>query len=474
MNNDPSTQTTNEVTHSNHSDVLAELAQLLDPASIITDPDITSSYSSDHATGVAVGKPLAVLLPKSTEDVSRSLAIAHRYNIPVVPRGAGSGLAGGANAIDGSLVMSLARMTKILEIDPINFIATVEPGVINKDLKAEAERFGLSYPPDPASFSFSTVGGNIATNAGGLCCVKYGVTRDYVLGLEVVMADGTVMNLGRRTKKGVAGLDLTGLIVGSEGTLAVITKATLRLVRQLPKPAGTLVAVFNSLTSLGEAITEISKSCTPSLLEVMDDTTLAAVEKMTPMGLHSSIAAMLIAQSDLDGEAGVAELDLIKSIAERSQATEVYLATDAYEADALLQARRLALRALERLGKVLLDDVCVPTSRIAEMMAEISAVAERYSLTIGTFGHGGDGNLHPTIVMPTDDAGKAAAEHAFSEMVGRAIALGGTISGEHGVGLLKKRYQDIELGDHQVKLIAEVKRAFDPNWILNPTKLVDQ
>ncbi|MCU0266600.1 MAG: FAD-binding protein [Actinomycetia bacterium] len=450
--------------------VLARLAAVLPDGAVVTDPDRLASYRTDTSTGTPTGTPLAAVLPRTTEEVAAVLAAAYAHRVPVVPRGAGTGLSGGANAVDGCLVLSLQRMTAVREVHEGNGYARVEPGVVNQELRDHVRGHGLWYAPDPASKDTCTIGGNVSTNAGGLCCVKYGVTRDSVLGLEVVLADGRTARLGRRTVKGVAGYDLTGLVVGSEGTLAVVTEATLRL-RPLPPPPTTVVATFADLPSAGRAVEAIMRRTTPALLELMDRTCLRAVEAFRPMGLDTTAAALLVAQSDLPGVAGATEGDLILAEALRAGATDGYRSEDAEQADALLQARRTVIHALEALGAWLLDDVAVPRSQLAEAVARVADVAAARDVVIGTFGHAGDGNLHPTIVYPHGDAAaEQRALAAFDDVLDVALDLGGTVTGEHGVGLLKRRALTAELDPTAAVVHAAVKAALDPLGILNPGK----
>ena len=437
---------------------------------LVTDPDVMASYSSDRSTGSAVGEPFAVAFPRTVEQVSALLGAAHEHRVPVVPRGAGSGLSGGSNAVDGSLVVCVERMDAVLEVDVADGYVETEPGVLNQDLRDHVARHGLWYAPDPASKEFCSIGGNVSTNAGGLCCVKYGVTREAVLGLEVVLADGRVARLGRRTVKGVAGYDLTALVVGSEGTLGIVTRARLRL-RPLPAPPTTAVAVFDDVAAAGRAVERIMAVCSPSILEILDRTTVAAVEAFMPMGLDATVGALLIAQSDLPGTAGEHEADLLLAECERAGATEHYRSEDPEQADLLLGARRMAIPALEAMGDWLLDDTSVPRRHLADAVARVERVAAERDVVIGTFGHAGDGNLHPTIVTPRGDADAAArALLAFDDVLEVALSLGGTVTGEHGVGLLKRAALARELDPVAIDLHGRVKDAFDPRGILNPGK----
>jgi glycolate oxidase len=452
--------------------ILADLAGTLGPRGLTTDPDVLEGYRRDQAAFVEAGTPLAVAHPTCAAEVQEAVRLAARHGVPIVPRGAGSGLSGGANAVDGCVVLPLTRMDRIVEIDRRSLFAVVEPGVVTADLAAAAADAGLSYPPDPASAAFSTIGGNIATNAGGLCCVKYGVTRDFVLGLDVVLADGSLVRTGRRTVKGVAGYDLTGLFVGSEGTLGVVTRATLRL-RPRPSPPATLVAFFPDLRSAGLAIAGIAARVVPSVLELMDRTTVRAVEEWKRMDLDLDAAALLLARSDGGPEQSILEIEQMERVCRDTGASFVARSSDEAEGELLMTARRLAFPALERLGTALLDDVAVPIGRIPEFLEAIEAIAARSDVLIGTFGHAGDGNMHPTIVLDhRDPASRDRAEQAFGDIVRKALELGGTITGEHGVGVLKRRYLGTEIGERGLVLHAAVKRALDPCNILNPGKVL--
>ncbi|HEY5187034.1 MAG TPA: FAD-linked oxidase C-terminal domain-containing protein [Actinomycetes bacterium] len=452
------------------SDLVELLGNALPDGAMVTDPDRVPSYTHDRSTGTPSGQPLAVVFARSTGQVQTVLRAAHALRVPVVPRGAGSGLAGGSNAVDGGIVLSLEKMDEVTRVHEHDGFADVQPGVLNTQLRDHVRPYGLWYAPDPASKDFCSIGGNVNTNAGGLCCVKYGVTRDSVLGLEVVLADGRVTHLGRRSVKGVAGYDLLGLMVGSEGTLGVVTQARLRL-RPLPPPPTTVVGLFDDVVAAGRAVQTILATTTPSLLELMDRTTVRAVEAFQPMGLDTDAAALLLAQSDLPGAAGEAEADAMLAACETAGAVEGHRSTDPVEAEQLLGARRMAIHALEWLGDWLLDDIAVPRSRLAEAIARIEDVADRRGLTIGTFGHAGDGNLHPTVIYPRGDEEAAQrALLAFDDLLVLALELGGTVTGEHGVGLMKRRRLDDELDDAAVSLHHAVKRAWDPAGILNPGK----
>ncbi|MEP6697054.1 MAG: FAD-linked oxidase C-terminal domain-containing protein [Pseudonocardiales bacterium] len=444
----------------------------LPEGAVITDPDLLASYRHDEAAFVAAGNPAVAVLPRDTAQVQHVLRVASSAGVAVVTQGARSGLAGGANAIDGCIVLSTVRMDRIVEVNPADRLAVVEPGVTNAALSRAAADEGLFYPPDPASWEFSTIGGNIATDAGGLCCVKYGVTSQYVLGLEVVLASGEVLRTGRRTVKGVAGYDLTRLIVGSEGTLGVITQATLAL-----RPAGTvpltLAAVFPSTAAAGAAVTAIIASgAVPALLEIIDRVHLRAIEEYKPMGLDTEAAALLLAQCDTGPQASD-DLAALAAICAEAGATEVVRATDAGESAMLLEARRVAYQAIERLGAVIVDDVAVPRSRLADLLDGVERIGAECEVTVGVIGHAGDGNMHPNIVVPHGDAeALERGRRAFTQIMQLGLDLGGTVTGEHGVGLLKRDWLATELGPVGVRISRAVRFAFDPAGILNPGKVV--
>jgi glycolate oxidase len=435
----------------------------------ITDPSIVIGYSQDRASFLTPGVAAAVALPDTTADIAAVLRICSAAGMPVVPRGAGSGLAGGANAIDGCVVLCTSRMNRILEIDRENMLAVVQPGVINADLKKAVAEHGLAYPPDPSSFEFCSIGGNVANNSGGLCCVRYGVTRDYVLGLEVVLADGTTLRTGRRTLKGVAGYDLTALFVGSEGTLGVVTEVTVKLV-PAPPPAATLVAFFPSMEEAGAAIVAIRQVMVPSMLELMDQRTVAAVEDWKHMGLDTTAAAMVVAQSDA-GTLAAAEVQYMAEICERRGSSSVVRSTNEVEATMLVQARRLAIPAIEQRGTWLLDDIGVPCARIPDLLLRVEEIGVARQTDIYSFGHAGDGNMHPTMVFDgRDPEATARAEAALDDIVVAALDLGGTVTGEHGVGTLKRRHLGRELGAENHALQRRIKATLDPTGTLNPGK----
>jgi glycolate oxidase len=446
-----------------------ELAAALPDGAVVTDPDVLETYRYDRTQWVTPGRPAAAAFPTTTQQVATAVRLAAEHRVPIVPRGAGSSLCGGSQAIDGALTLCLERMDRILEVDPVDQLARVEPGVINADLSLATLDHGLFYPPDPASKTFCSIGGNVATNAGGLCCVKYGVTRDYVQRLEVVLADGRVIETGHDTIKGVAGLDLTGLFVGSEGTLGIVTRVDVRL-RPAPDGASTMVAFFPSLGSAGTAVAALTASGLQlSLCEIMDRRTVAVVDDWTRMGLDRDAAALLLVQSDAPAPLRAADVERAAELCDAAGASYTAFTDDPDEAESLLQARRLAGPALERLGELIWDDVGVPRSRIPALLERIEAAAERHGADVYTFGHAGDGNMHPILLVPHgDEDARARALPAFDDILEAALDLGGTITGEHGVGSIKSAFLEREVGRDNLAVQRAIKRALDPQGLFNP------
>jgi glycolate oxidase len=454
-----------------HDDLLADLTDTLGADAVLTDPDVTESYRRDMMPLAPHSAPLAVVLPGDTAQVQAVVRTCAAAGVPIVPRGAGSGLSGGANAIEGCVVLVTTRMNEIVEVDPDNRLAVVEPGVVNLDLRGAVEKHGLFYPPDPSSYDWCTIGGNLSTNAGGLCCVKYGVTTDSVLGLEVVLADGSLLRTGRRTVKGVAGYDLTKLFVGSEGTLGVITQATLAL-RPLPQAPGTLVAAFGSLTAAGAAVSRIVREgIVPSLMEIMDATSIDAVEAHlnTSLGAGKGSAAVLLCQADSGGAAARQELRSIEQVCTDVGADLVHSTFDLAEGRMLLAARRAVLPAIEGYGAWMTDDVCVPRTRIVDLIAACERISAEQRLRIAVVGHAGDGNMHPTIVYDPAVAGEFdRANQAFRDILAAGLELGGTVTGEHGVGKIKQEWLAREIGPVGLRVHRDIKAALDPGNLFNP------
>jgi glycolate oxidase len=440
---------------------------------LLTDASDREAHRHDETAYLEAGLPLAVAMPTDTAEVAELVRLCGEHGVPIVPRGAGTGLSGGAAGIRGALTIVFTRMNRILEIDEANLTVTTQPGVVNATLKAAVAGRGLFYPPDPASFETCTIGGNLGTNAGGLCCVKYGVTRDAVLGLEVVMADATVIRLGGKNVKDVAGYGLIPLIVGSQGTLALITEATLRL-RPAPAPRATMLAFFGTLEAAGAAVSGLTAAgLGPVTLELMDRVTIAAVDERHALGLDRDAAAMLLVESDLPGVAAGHELDAAEPVCLRAGATSVIRAADAQEADWLREGRRQAYRALETLGVARMEDVGVPRSRIPGMLAAIERIGRAHGLTVGTFGHAGDGNLHPTFVLDRDDpTGPRRLDAARAELYAAALDLGGTVTGEHGIGAARRDWLVRQRGPEAVAVMRAIKAALDPANLLNPGRVV--
>ncbi|WP_405447598.1 FAD-binding oxidoreductase [Streptomyces erythrochromogenes] len=449
----------------------ASLLEGLPAEALLTDPQVTASYATDMASFCTAGTPAVVVLPRTVEQVQHVMRTATALRIPVVPQGARTGLSGGANASDGCIVLSLVKMDRILEISAVDRIAVVEPGVVNAVLSRAVAEQGLSYPPDPSSWEQCTIGGNIGTASGGLCCVKYGVTAEYVLGLDVVLADGRLLRTGRRTAKGVAGYDLTRLFVGSEGSLGIVVQAVLAL-RPAPPRQLALAAEFPSVAAACEAVCAVMEAgLTPSLLELMDRTTVHAVNALGRMGLPESTEALLLAAFDTPH--APEDLAAVGELCTAAGATAVVPAEDQAESELLLQARRMAFPALEALRPAtMIDDVCVPRSRLAEMLDGTAAIARAQGLLIGVCAHAGDGNTHPIVCFdPADEDETRRARESFGEIMGLGLSLGGTITGEHGVGVLKKEWLARELGPVGMEMQRAVKQAFDPLGLLNPGKL---
>jgi glycolate oxidase len=446
---------------------LAALRSVLPDGALVDDRDILAGYRQDWARDPDAGWPIAVVRATCTEDVQAVLRWATEHRVPVVPRGAGSGLSGGSTAVDGGIVLSTERMRKIT-IDPVSRVAITQPGLLNVEVKRAAAEHGLWYPPDPSSFEMCSIGGNAATNAGGLCCVKYGVTTDYVLGMQVVLADGTALRLGGARLKDAAGLSLTKMFVGSGGILGVFTELTLRLV-PAPPPASTLVAAFPSIEAAAGAVLAITSTLRPSMLELMDNTSINAVEDYTSMGLDRTCQALLIARSDAPGGAAAHEISIMEAACRENAASEVFTTDDPDEGEAFAAARRAAFPALERLGDLLLEDVGVALPALPALVKGIEEISAEQRVTIALVAHAGDGNTHPLVVYnAADEEETKRAYVAFGAVMDLALHLGGTITGEHGVGRLKKAWLPDYLGPDVMALTRRIKDTLDPLGILNP------
>jgi glycolate oxidase len=452
--------------------VLDELRRIVGAEHVLVSDGEVEPYSRD-ATPLFRARPGAVVLPAATREVAAVLRLASAHGIPVTPRGAGSNLAAATIPEHGGIVLVLTRMNAVKEITGDELLAVVEAGVTTAELADACAARGLLYAPDPGSRTVSTVAGNVAMCAGGLRGLKYGVTRNYVLGLEVVLPTGEVIRTGGRLWKDVAGYDLTRLLTGSEGTLGVITEVTVALL-PMPALARTGVAYFSSLADAGRAVAGvIHDGLVPATLEFLDNRCINAVEDFARLGLDREAGALLLFGDDGTPEAVERSLALMAATCERVGARGITLSRDVAESEALLTARRCSLPALARLAPVtMLEDATVPRPRLAEMVDRIDAICARHEVVVATFGHAGDGNLHPTIVFdPADGDARHRAEAAFGEVFDAAIALGGTITGEHGVGAAKRPYLERRLGADQMALLRRLKAAFDPVGILNPGKL---
>ncbi len=441
---------------------------------ILTLPEDLNVYAYD-GTATLHQMPACVVMAENTEQVVNVLKTALKHNIPVVTRGSGTGLSGGAVPTKGCIVLCLARMNRILEVDTHNLTLTTEPGVITQKIFEAATAEGLFYPPDPGSMKISTIGGNVANNSGGLRGLKYGVTRDYVMALEVVLPDGRILKTGTKCVKDVAGFTLKDLFIGSEGTLGVITQITLKLIPP-PQAKKTMLALYNTMEDAAETISAIIRNkIVPCTLEFLDSVTAKCVEDYARVGLPTQVGAVLLMEVDGHPAAVDEQAEQIITLAKEHHATDVRLATDNAEALQLATARRSALSALAQLAPtVFLEDITVPRSELAKMVASVQEIAKRHNVKVGTFGHMGDGNLHPTFL--TDERNKEEihrVELALKEVAECAVKLGGTITGEHGVGLAKKPFLPDALGTIAIDVMRQIKKSFDPTGILNPGKIFD-
>ncbi len=452
--------------------LIAELEQITGRDGVLHTPEDLAVYSYDGT--FEEHRPDVVVLPRSTEQVSQIVKLAARERIPVVTRGMGSGLTAASVPFRGGITLSMTRMNRILEIDEVNATVHAEAGIVTADLQAAVEKLGLFYPPDPSSIKHSTIGGNIACNAGGPRCLKYGVTGDYVLGLTVVLADGRILHTGGKLIKDVVGYDLTALLTGSEGTLGVITEALLRLTAK-PKFARTALVEFPALADASRTVNAIlSAGIVPATLELMDETAIACIEESLHLGLPLDVEATLLIETDGADEAGVLrEIEAIAEICRQCGARQVKVARDEAERSSLWKARRsvspaLARKAPNKLG----EDITVPRSAIPEAIRRIKAVSAKYGLPIVIFGHAGDGNLHPNILFDKRDPKQwKKVEQMVAEEFAIALELGGTLSGEHGVGALKRPYMETALGAVSLDIQKRIKAALDPLNILNPGKV---
>jgi glycolate oxidase len=454
--------------------IISQFSAIVGAANVLTKQVDTLPYGFD-GTAVIKQMPGAVVFPKSTAAVSECVKIAAEHQLPIVTRGSGSGLSGGSIPLAGCLVICLVDMNAIIDIDPRNLTLTAQSGVITLAIDQAAAVHGLFYPPDPGSIKISTIGGNVAENSGGLRGLKYGVTRNYIMGLEVVLPDGEIVRMGNKCVKDVAGYSMKDLFIGSEGTLGIVTEVTLRL---LPRPAArkTLLAIFDRLEDAAQAVSAIiAAKIIPCTLEFLDHMTLRCVEADAAAGFPTDCEALLLMETDGHPAAVAEEAAIMEEISRTSGAREVRAARDEAEALALMSARRNAFSALARIKPTtILEDITVPRSELAKMVGFIAETAVRFDLMVGTFGHMGDGNLHPTFLTDERDAEEMARVHqALDVIIAKTLELGGTITGEHGVGLAKKQWLRDQVGDRSLDLMRRIKRSLDPNGLLNPGKIFD-
>lgn len=450
--------------------IIEEIIKVVGKENALTSPEERKCYSFDARTDGAI--PDLVVFPTSAQDVSKLLTLANKHRFPVIPRGQGSGLTGGSIPINGGVVLTFTKMNKILEIDTKNLVAVVEPGVITFVFQEEVAKHGLFYPPDPASYKYSSIGGNVAECSGGPNSMKYGVTRDYVLGLEVVKASGEIINTGVKTMKGVVGYDLTRLFVGSEGTLGVITKIILKLI-PAPEAKATILALFRRVEDTAEAVSGIvAAKIVPSTIEFMDQASIRCSEQANPMGIPDDIEGLLLIEIDGNADAIQALAEKIKAVLIKHNAADVKLTQDAAEADKLWQARRVVSQATYNLNPVkIAEDVVVPRSNIPTLIRFLEETGKKHGIPILSFGHAGDGNFHVSLMIKDTREDYEKAHKAVEEIFSETIRLGGTLSGEHGIGTAKAPYIGMELSPEVIATMKSIKRIFDPNNILNPGKI---
>ena len=451
------------------------LKRIVGTEHVLTSAEELHCYSYDATPGFS-HMPDVVVIPGTTEEVAKVLALANSEKIPVYTRGSGTNLSAGTIPTKGGIVLLMTRMNQIMEIDTENLVAVAQPGVIVSDLNKAVETYGLIYPPDPGTVTTATLGGTVSENAGGLRGLKYGVTKHYVMGLEVVLASGQVMNVGGKNVKDVSGYDMTKLFTGAEGTLGVITKIIVKLV-PAPEAKKSMMAIFKNLDNAGNAIAAIiAAKIIPATLEIMDNPTIRTVEDYAKVGLPVDAEAVLLIEVDGIPEVVEKEAAKVLEVLTTNKADEVRQAKDAAERDKIWAARRAALPALAKLRPTtFVEDATVPRNKVPEMIRAVNEIAKKYNVTIGTFGHAGDGNMHPTIVCDIRDEEEMSRVYkAMDEIFGTAIKLGGTLSGEHGIGLGKLKYMEDQFGPVAMEAMRNIKRALDPNLILNPGKLVGE
>ncbi|MFA6807995.1 MAG: FAD-linked oxidase C-terminal domain-containing protein [Eubacteriales bacterium] len=455
-------------------EVLNELIKILGKERVLSEKEDLVTYSFDGTAAVESTMPDVVVMPGSTEQVVEIVKIAKKNNIPIYPRGSGTNLSGGAIPINKGIVLSMVQMNKILEMDPENLCAWVEPGVIIQELNKEAEKHGLIYPPDPGTVLTATMAGSVSECSGGLRGLKYGVTKHYVMGMELVLATGEVIKWGGKTVKNVSGYDLTALFTGSEGTLGIITKLLMKLI-PAPESRKSMLAVYDDLDKAGNTISAIIRNkVIPATMEIMDNVTIRTVEEFTHCGLPLEAEAVLLIEVDGYEEVVKREAPLVEKICNQYGAVEIRVANTEEEREAIWFARRNALPSLGQVKPAtVLEDATVPRSNIPAMIKAIRKIAKKYDLFIATYGHAGDGNLHPTIVIdPTNEDEVDRMHKAVEEIFHEALALGGTLSGEHGIGIGKIKFLSLEFGDAGVDVLRRIKEALDPDYLLNPGKMV--
>jgi glycolate oxidase len=455
-----------------NKEIVAALKKIIDPSRVLSEPVDLLTHAYDGTPNLN-STPAAIVQPVTTAEVSATMKWAFENQVPLVPRGSGTGLSGGSVPIQGGIVLSMVLMNQIEEIDEENLTVLAQAGVVTADLANAVMEKGLFYPPDPGSMKISTIGGNVVENSGGLRCLKYGVTEDYVLGLECVFPNGEIFWTGSKSKKDVAGYNLKKLLVSSEGTLGIITKVLLRVIPP-PQKTNTILAYFSDMVSAGKAVAGIiSGKIIPCALEFLDNVTINCVEDYTHIGLPRDIGALLLIQTDGYPAQVDEETQKIRDICLTHGATEVKVADNPEDTEKLAQARRVALSALaRRKPTTILEDATVPRSKVPEMLAFIEQVRDKYKLEIGTFGHAGDGNLHPTCLTDERDTEEMErVEHCFDEIFKKAIELGGTVTGEHGVGCMKSKYLPLMVGESGIKVMRRIKDSFDPSGVLNPGKI---
>jgi len=455
--------------------VLDALVQIVGKEDILTEKEDLASYAYDGTTSW-IHEPDIVVFPTTTQEVSDILKLANKEGIPVTPRGAGTNVSGGSIPIKGGIVLCTTKMNKIVEIDKENLTATVEPGVVLMDFNATLGRDGLFFPPDPQSFLGATMGGVIGENAGGPACVKYGVTKQYVLGLEVVLPTGEVVNVGGLTMKNVQGYDLTMLFTGSEGTLGVVTKAHLML-KPLPPARKTLMAVYDDVVTAGGNVYQVlSSGVVPGKIEFLDNWVINSIERLQPMGLPKDAEAVLIFEVDGVSEAVEKEAAHIEKVCREHGAKDVRVAKDQAEADKYWAARRAGFAAVFSAGPTIMaEDVTVPRNKIPDFIKKVKEVCEASGVEYNIIGHAGDGNLHPSIISDARDEEKhKKAVAAMEAIIEYAVALGGVLSGEHGIGLEKQKFLKGAMEPRAIQMMKEIKKIFDPNNILNPGKIWEE